>query len=1236
MASLAPAEKAPTGKPIKVGSTHDPAEREAVRVADILTAPEEPAMPVCAACTAGGAPCAACGGGDGGGALRRQLTEGGDGGSGGEMVAPASVHRVLSEPGEPGEQLPGGIRGKFERRLGGNRFSSKVNENDSYFQTESIQKDDSKAGRLARREEDTIQRREGRISDKASHSKFTSQGTTSRQALTIAGLGDARANEQLPEHARIQAAFGRHDITNVRTKIGGDAARAAETLGANAAHTTDESVDTTAGPRPSDTTASPSPQVIPLPIIKTGFGALIAPRERSEDERSQVAELVGAFVAESWLVRKQMQDTADSALLQVRELFGSQRANATAATSAAIATVSAAYGAARAEISGLFATGRATIQGDVAAARAQVLTTEIGETGKLVVAGPSTVSAIQASSSRYDTEAVAIGEAEAARVANDSDQKARTATELGESRAAAATGDSDVRQEKREGFRALAKDVATHIRDTGAAGAAEARKSAADAKGVFGGQAESLVAAVQETATAAVAKLPLLSKPVLDRQGLLQTDILATLDKTSVSTIASLMDAERTAVDGFRTGLEGFLTLLDEAEQQATDALQAQAESDISDLETHSSGVVAMVEGDESIEARDAATLLALAIGQENDRHVTLRGALTAGVSALTTEVGNTGLSFTEGVSVGEAASARQIEETVSTAGMSLEQTRASLLGELNREVEAYGKNVTEAVTATVAGFTETSTTMNGEVDHALSDLRTSIAVPVDKTIATNQKELTELPGSLTKANSEIDARHNRGFWSKVWDAIVDIVTSIAFWIGMAVLAIVVIIGIIWGATAALIAGLVLLAVAIVWTTIVRIKSLIDDDAPWYRWVTYIVTWPLQAPLDALGLFGLIEGAVGYDIVTGRKLSEDEAAQRMASGIVSVVLIAVTWGIGKVVAPRVQVTPRGPVQPPIKPPGLPVEPIPPKPPVPLPPEPIPPKPPEPPTPPKPEPPKPEPPKPEPPKPEPPKPEPPKPEPPKPEPPKPEPPKPEPPKPEPPKPEPPKTPEQIAAEKKVIDLQTKRSAKQAELEQLQKRTRELERDITQAEKDRQAASKEFDQAKDAEGKQKALEKMREAVARREAKKAELEKTPSDDSLKREIAKLDREIKEELPKTQPGAARDPADVAREQNNPEPPPPNEKGKIGESPTQDAELQKDIALAKAEKATDIRVNQEQVNAQGKRVGINKPDLQYTRQDGTRVYIEYDTPESGRGPGHEARILSNDPKGKVILKIMK
>ena len=91
MASLAPAEKAPTGKPLKVGSPHDPAEREADRIADILTAPEEPAMPVCAACAAGGAPCAACGGGDGGG---------GDGGGRagenlGQQILVVLVHALL-------------------------------------------------------------------------------------------------------------------------------------------------------------------------------------------------------------------------------------------------------------------------------------------------------------------------------------------------------------------------------------------------------------------------------------------------------------------------------------------------------------------------------------------------------------------------------------------------------------------------------------------------------------------------------------------------------------------------------------------------------------------------------------------------------------------------------------------------------------------------------------------------------------------------------------------------------------------------------------------------------------------------------------------------------------------------------------------------------------------------------------------------------------------------------------
>ena len=80
---------------------------------------------------------------------------------------------------------------------------------------------------------------------------------------------------------------------------------------------------------------------------------------------------------------------------------------------------------------------------------------------------------------------------------------------------------------------------------------------------------------------------------------------------------------------------------------------------------------------------------------------------------------------------------------------------------------------------------------------------------------------------------------------------------------------------------------------------------------------------------------------------------------------------------------------------------------------------------------------------------------------------------------------------------------------------------------------------------------------------------------------------------------------------------------------------MQRDIADAQAAGGRDFRVNQQQVNANGERVGTNRPDLQYTDANGRRQYVEYDTPSSGRGPGHEQRIRSNDPNGDVTLKIV-
>ncbi len=78
---------------------------------------------------------------------------------------------------------------------------------------------------------------------------------------------------------------------------------------------------------------------------------------------------------------------------------------------------------------------------------------------------------------------------------------------------------------------------------------------------------------------------------------------------------------------------------------------------------------------------------------------------------------------------------------------------------------------------------------------------------------------------------------------------------------------------------------------------------------------------------------------------------------------------------------------------------------------------------------------------------------------------------------------------------------------------------------------------------------------------------------------------------------------------------------------------VEKDCLKAETEGATDIRLDQEQVDANGARVGTNRPDLQYTSRDGQRIYIEYDRASSARGAPHRTRTLSNDPRGFSILK---
>jgi hypothetical protein len=122
------------------------------------------------------------------------------------------------------------------------------------------------------------------------------------------------------------------------------------------------------------------------------------------------------------------------------------------------------------------------------------------------------------------------------------------------------------------------------------------------------------------------------------------------------------------------------------------------------------------------------------------------------------------------------------------------------------------------------------------------------------------------------------------------------------------------------------------------------------------------------------------------------------------------------------------------------------------------------------------------------------------------------------------------------------------------------------------------------------------------------------------------------KNPTPLVAPGP-RLPQDVAVSPNVPKQHPATRP--IGPSPSQNAQLQADIQYLDSLGAKNIRVNQQQITVRnGQRVGINRPDLQFD-YNGRRYHVEYDTPISGRGSGHQSRITSNDPSAEIILLIV-
>jgi hypothetical protein len=115
------------------------------------------------------------------------------------------------------------------------------------------------------------------------------------------------------------------------------------------------------------------------------------------------------------------------------------------------------------------------------------------------------------------------------------------------------------------------------------------------------------------------------------------------------------------------------------------------------------------------------------------------------------------------------------------------------------------------------------------------------------------------------------------------------------------------------------------------------------------------------------------------------------------------------------------------------------------------------------------------------------------------------------------------------------------------------------------------------------------------------------------------------------------RNPYDIAAEdyyKNNPIPDASSLEPRVGLSAAQNADVARLVRfLEDVLGAEDVRVNQRQVTADRRGVGINRPDVQYTL-NGERYYIEWDTSSSSRGAGHASRIQLNDPTASSVRSV--
>lgn len=646
-----------------------------------------------------------------------------------------------------------------------------------------------------------------------------------------------------------------------------------------------------------------------------------APAEPSVDFANDSTPSGGGLMAAAQAASAQIWQQAAIIQAQMSARFGTSRQSIHMNAEMARASLMAHVESARGQAVEFFGATQAQIEATLAGYQQQTDATQAEQTSRLQESADSTHTQLSERKDRFHTEAQTVGEEGSQRARTAANTKSQQAQSLASSRAGGGT--PEAAQVKAQEFPKLGAQSAKNLNEVGTNTAEGSKQIATSVQQSFADEASKFIAEVQSTTAEALNAMPGFGQTMLDSLTQLGSDaatqitdglnqITTSLESLLNDALAHIAEAEASAI-----------AQLDSAEAEVNNSVTNQVSACDSQINSIAAQGQAQAEGQDNADTSQAEAAIGelvsgcmMALGDGAGELESLLADFDAQASSQFSSLSN--------------LVQNRVQEMLAQTQSTLAAGQADVTQRAGQSFNSYQSGVSGSITQ-LQGILQS---VGGGMDQAATQSRAMLSQHIDQMLGQGdqqaQQEFGKLPAALNRADQQVTASISaKGVWNRIKAHLTDWVLWVGIGVGVALLILAAI-----PATAALAAALAipLLIVGAALVQIQRGMALIDlgfkqKSVPWAQLIVFIITSPFRIVLDLIGISGLVEGIIGYDLVTWEKLSDAEREDRMASGIIAIVITILSWAAGGAKGLRG----RGAKPRPATEPVLPEEPIPPKP-----------------------------------------------------------------------------------------------------------------------------------------------------------------------------------------------------------------------------------------------------------------------------------------------------------------